>query len=91
MPIEHTPFVAKTLTEDRDQTQEVVSLKLNREERDLLNRCKLILHQEKDGTAIKQLMQLGSQVLHDPKTGLLINTIFENNRRNKRLGIGTFG
>jgi len=54
-------------------------------------RDKIILNQSKDSTAYKQLVAIGSNVLHDTSTGKVINIVFENKRKNKRLGINEFG
>lgn len=88
--IEKKAFQPEKTQEERDKEQsKVITIRLNVEElRDLEELAKL-LRQEKLGTTVKQLMALGSHVLHDPKTTYLIDTLFINERNNKRLGIIT--
>ena len=66
MVLEKTPF---RLYKDyeREPTQDVVSLKFNPKERELLEECKKMLNLDRDGTVIKALMRSGSKVLLDPK------------------------
>lgn len=73
-----------------DSKKEVLSIKWTGEYREMLDKCKLILEQEKDGTAIKQVFQMGAKVLLDDKTTHLLGLIFDNKRKNKRLGIIEF-
>lgn len=88
--IEQKPFVSYKLEEERTEKSEVISLKLNEDERKLLDRCKQILEQTKDGTAIKQLMFIGAKVIHEEKTALLLATVFKNKRNNARMGVPDF-
>lgn len=74
----------------KDNPQDVVSIKLNPEERLQLNADKKLIEQKKDGTAIKQLYNLGSKVIHDEKTAEIIAIILGNRRRNKRIGVADF-
>lgn len=85
--IEKQPFRRYDL---KDNPQDVVSIKLNSEERLQLNKDKELIEQKKDGTAIKQLASLGSKVIHDQKTAEIIAIILGNRRRNKRIGIADF-
>jgi hypothetical protein len=71
---------------DKDNKVDVITLKLNAEERELLNTCKQVLNQSKDGTGIKQLMDIGSKVLLSGSTGTILEIVFNNKRRNKRTG-----
>jgi len=68
----------------------VISLKLNEAEQKQLEIDKKILNQVKDGTCIKQLMRLGSKVIHDDKIGEYLKIVLENKRKNTRLGIVDF-
>lgn len=72
---------------NEDKRQDVISLKLNKEERKMLEADKVALQQEKDGTALKQLWDIGRKVIHDTPEGLFFKTYLENLRRNKRIGI----
>lgn len=66
MVLQKTPF---RLYKDyeREPKQDVVSLKFNPKERELLEECKKMLNLDRDGTVIKALMRSGSKVLLDPK------------------------
>lgn len=88
--IEKKPFTNYTLEEDKKKGNIVISLKLNPEEQAQLIKDKNLLQQTKDGTAIKQLMQIGSKVIHDDKMGQFMQIVLENKRKNKRLGIVDF-
>ena len=86
MGIEQEPFVKYNLDED-DKSTDVFTVRLNKEDREMLNKAKLLIKQQKDSTALKQLARLGSIVLHEQKTSLILDTILNNERRNKRTGI----
>lgn len=88
MTIENVPFVAKTLEGDRKE--EVISVKLNKEERLELEEAKRAIHQEKDSTALKQLARLGLEVIRDKKIVAFLDIIQGNDRRNKRIGIQVY-
>jgi hypothetical protein len=79
------PFTRMKLEEE--QQEDIFTIRLNKEEREILNKAKLFLRQPKDGTAIKQLARLGSLVLHEEKMALILDVILNNNRRNQRTGI----
>lgn len=66
------------------------TVRLNRDEREELDRAKKILNQSKDSTALKTLSSIGMNVLHDGLTGQVIKTIFANQRRNYKTGIDEF-
>lgn len=80
-----TPFQRNTLEgEDR---QDTFTIKLNAEERALLEKIKDALHEDKDGTALKQAaFQAGAKVLFDPLTHALIDLGVANFKRGKRSG-----
>jgi hypothetical protein len=75
---------------NEEKTADVITVKINPEERELLKKCKTILEQEKDSTCLKQLAWIGAKVIHDEKTAYILGTVFDNKRKNKRLGIITF-
>jgi hypothetical protein len=80
-----TPFYRtnETLKDDKF----TVKLSKDGSERELLEKCKRIIEQPKDSTAIKQLAFIGAKVLLDEKTEYIITTLFKNSKKNKRLGI----
>jgi hypothetical protein len=82
------PFESKVLIEDRDDKYEVITVRINKAEREMINKVKKFIQQEKDSTAIKQLMLIGFEiVIQDQKTNRILDIIINNLRRNKRLGI----
>jgi hypothetical protein len=70
--------------EDRGR---ILSVRLELAELARLEQDARILRQEKPSTALKQLAEIGSIVIHDPQTRAVLEVIFENQRRNERLGI----
>lgn len=90
MSIEKQAFTPYKDQEERNKEKsKVITLRLNREELADLEVLAKLLRQEKLGTTVKQLMKLGSHVLHDTQTAWLVDTLFINERNNKRLGIIT--
>jgi hypothetical protein len=85
--IEKKPFINYTLDEDKIKSSETVNLKINPQERAWLDNMKKVLEQSKDSTAIKQLALIGSKVLLEEKTAYILGVVFDNKRKNKRLGI----
>lgn len=88
MVIENTPFVRQKLGDD--PKFDGFNIRLNPDERKALDELKKILEQSKDATAFKQLAVIGAKVVLDPKTREILSVIFENKRRNRRLGIVEF-
>lgn len=84
------PFVPYKLEEERDKLKLVFTVKLNTEERALLDKLKNRIEQPKDSTAIKQLAWVGAKVILSDSTAYLIDTLFKNKAKNKRLGIPDF-
>ena len=86
MTIEQQPFTRY----NEEKKEDTFTCKLNADERKLLEECKEILEQEKDSTCLKQMAWFGAKVLREDKTRYLLETIFDNKRKNKRLGIVTY-
>ena len=76
--------------DEENKKLDAFTIRLNIEEREILNRSKKILEQTKDSTAIKQLAFIGAKVLHEQKTAYILGTVFRNKRNNKRLNIVEF-
>lgn len=88
MAIEKEPFRRYDLDGGK---ADIVNLRLNAEERAVLEEGKKVLEQAKDSTALKQLAAIGAAVvLHDKKTRLILEMVFKNKRRNRRTGILDF-
>ena len=86
MTIEQQPFRRYNETKAVDS----FTVRLNEEERQLLEKCKEMLEQKKDSTAIKQLAFIGAKVLHEEKIEYILSTVFKNKKKNQRIGIIDF-
>ena len=75
---------------NEELTADVITVKVNEEERQLLEQVKKVIEQEKDSTALKQLAWIGAKVCTHPLMMIILETIYDNKRKNKRLGIVTF-
>jgi hypothetical protein len=85
------PFEAKRLVEERVKDKEkVITVWLNQEEQKLLEAAKVVLEQEKDATALKQLAFIGYETIRKPENSFMLEVIFTNKRRNKRTGVQQF-
>lgn len=81
-------FVRTRLDEERASDQsKVITVRMNKDELERLEAAALYLGQEKISTALKQLFEVGLIVLHDPQTKAVLDLLFNNERKNKRLGI----
>ena len=88
MTIEQKPFIR--YHEEKKADSFAVKLTKDGSERELLNKCKKVLEQIKDSTALKQLAWIGAEVILDKKNRRLIESITNNRRKNKRLNIIDF-
>lgn len=88
MGLEQKPFVRY----NEKKKEETFTVKLSKDgsERELLNKCKKVIEQKKDSTALKTLAWIGAKVLLEEKTKYIIETLFLNKRKNKRNGILEF-
>ena len=86
-PFENKYEAYRNINDIEKPDQDVITLKLNSEERKQLEMNKAALQQEKDGTAIKQLMNIATKVLHESPEGVYFKLVLDNMRKNKRLGI----
>lgn len=86
--IEKPPFTPMRLEEERtkDKTK-TITVYLNPQEIIDLDRCKKLLQQEKDSTALKQIWRLGINLIDDNLHGALLKQIIKNIKNNKRIGI----
>jgi len=87
--IEKKPFRKYDLNEDKKDKRDIVSVDLGTF-RKQLEKDKNLLRQTKDSTAIKQLAMIGSFVIHDKKMEGILDIVFNNSRKNERLGINEF-
>ncbi len=84
--LKQKPFVKYNLEKKTD----TFTVKLNTEERKEFDSFKQKINQEKDSTAIKQLAWIGAKVILEEKTSYILQVVFDNKRKNKRLGIIDF-
>ena len=89
MKHEKVPFRDYELDQDKLKP-DIFTIRLNKDERVDLENDKKVLNQKKDSTAIKTLAEIGRNVLHDQKTGLILRSIFKNKALNKLSGIVDF-
>jgi len=87
---ENIPFKQKEVHEDGQEKPDMVSNRLNKYKRAVLDSSKKLLEQPKDSTALWTLAELGANVLHGNETGMILRTIFKNKRNNKRNNISDF-
>jgi hypothetical protein len=58
------PFVNYTLNEDKKENDiEVISLKINKKERELINRLQSLMNIDRDGTVIKVSLGIAEKVI----------------------------
>jgi len=96
MTIEKKPFVSYDFAEDEEETDtlkekkkktEVISVKMNEQELIQLRDIMLKIQQPKQSTAIKQMLKIACWVILNSESGYIAQLLFENNRRNARIGI----
>lgn len=88
MALKGEDFSPTRLEEDRSKDKSrVLTVRLNIEELERLEASAKLLGQERLGTVLKQLAEIGGYVIHRPETAAIISIIFNNERRNKRIGI----
>jgi hypothetical protein len=87
--IEKQPFVKYNVEDDKKKV-DVFSVKLNPEQRSLLEECKYLIEQPKDSTALKTLAWIGAKVILADPTAYIIKSLFKNKKNNERLGIPDF-
>jgi len=76
--------------DDEDRVKDkgkIFTVRLNEEEQERLIASKRVLQQPKDSTALKMLADIGYNVLHDQLTGRILETVFKNKAKNRRVGI----
>jgi len=88
MPIKQKPFTR--YNDDENKRIDTFTVKLNKEERAILQKMKSLIEQPKDSTCLKQLAWYAAKVLLGDNQTYLIETLFKNKRKNARLGIVEF-
>jgi hypothetical protein len=80
------------LYDEEGSKEDKFTVKLGKDfSREMLDKSKSILEQERDSTTMKQLALIGyTKVILCPETQALLAIVFKNKRNNKRQGIVTF-
>lgn len=82
------PFYRKKTDEEKAQEKSVVmTIRLNKDEQEMLKEVKQAINQPKDSTAVKTMFYLAYyNVIQDAQTRYLIQTLFKNKKNNERTG-----
>jgi len=86
MALKQKPFTSY----HEDKQLDSFTVRLNAQERELFEKLKYTIQQEKDSTAIKQLALSVAYVILDEKVKGILSIVLNNYRKNKRLGIVDF-
>lgn len=91
-PVERPAFTPTRLEEEKAQDKgRTIGVWFNDEELLLLEECGVFLHQEKPATIIKQMVVMGANLIDRPEMKAIRDVVFNNVRKNKRLGIAEVG
>lgn len=87
--IKNAPFQAQRTEEERqDDESEIIKVRLNKEERKLLEEFKVVIAQPKDGTALKDALEIAHAYVATPGVNrTILSLILGNRKRAQRLGI----
>lgn len=81
--LEKQPFRAYNLEKKGD----FITIRLNVDERDMLEKVKRIIRQPKDSTAMKTMFIYGMQkILHDPSNAYILGLQFKNEQLSRISG-----
>jgi hypothetical protein len=81
-------FVPTKLEEEREQEKgKTIGVWFNDSELEELGQYGVFLHQQKTSTIVKQMVYLGAKLIDDHKISAVRDLVFNNVRKNKRLGI----
>ena len=86
MSLEQEPFRKYNVEKSAD----TFTVRLNEDERKILNEMKALLRQPKDSTALKNLAMIGAKALHRSEMSFILDMVFENKRIAIWLGITEF-
>lgn len=79
MPVSNTPFIRMKL--DEEERADVITVRLNQEERAILEEFKKKIKQNKDSTAFKLGFLTGANVIHTNFSGLIGVRLFKKQSR----------
>ncbi len=83
------PFVSyRTEEEKTEDNNEMIKIRLNAQERALLDKYKVITNQPKDSTALKDALEIAFSVVGtEGVTNTVLRVVLGNRKRAERLGI----
>lgn len=74
--------------EGKNTNKDLLKIRLNEEERNMIARAQIILKQPKKSTTMKQLAKIGfANVVSNPETMKIIEIIYNNKRKNYETGV----
>jgi len=91
MPLTKEPFTAYNLQEEKKENETIFTVRLNDSEALMLKEARQILRQPKNSTAIKQLAEIGYKCITSQETKAILETVFNNKRKNERTGFAEIG
>lgn len=81
MPIEKKPFVNYTLDEDKDPNAgKIIPIRFNKQELEELKADQDMMDIDREGTAIKALVDIGRNVIRTQLSGSTIQHLFKKKR-----------
>lgn len=86
MSIEKKPFRTYD-DEQKEKKYEHITLRMNKKEMEQIKEDMKALQQAKQGTAIKQMLDIARYVVHQSEMGHISRILYNNVRRNVRTGI----
>ena len=81
---EERPFQPMKLEEERDENDKKVSVRINKEEAEMLKMNQELFQLDRDSTTIKILMKLGHNVIHGQSNAEVMKWLCSS-RRQKRI------
>lgn len=82
------PFTRTRLEGEESEDGAITfTVRCNLEEQQMLKTARLIFKQPKDSTCLKQLAKIGYFYVTQPLNKQVYDTVFMNEKRNKRIGI----
>ena len=89
-PFENKYSSYKAINEIEEKKRDIVSVEVNQQFRAMLEEDKKLLERTFDAPTIRELAIIGHYAIHDGLTEKILMTVFDNKRKNKRLGIIDF-
>lgn len=82
MTLEKKPFVSYTLDEDKkEESSEVLTIRINKDERALIDELKALMNFNNDAKAIKAGMQIAKNIIHGTFGAVFFRYLTSSTRR----------